>query len=689
MALRQKLLAYMSNPNYAGKSLDFLLKQMGVSESELKAVSLELINEGIIFVSRKGDYFLCSRFNLVKGEIKKMFSRFAIAQYYLQDEIKEVKIAANDLKDAFCYDSVLLSLIDEENAAVYKVLKRGNDIVVGEFHRGTRSYLTPDDDSLPFRVMIKPIDSKNAVDGHKVLVRITSYDKEITGKVIKILGHKNDPGVDIMSLVYRHKVPYEFSDDVLKEAMGKPTNIEAKEIVGRMDFREHLICTIDGQDAKDLDDAVEVRVLSNGNYELGVHIADVSHYVSKGSLIDIAAFERGTSVYMVDSVIPMLPHVLSNGICSLNPNEERLTMSCIMEIDQRGQVVKYKIGPSIIRSSYRLNYDDVNAFYAGNFNYDPALAVMLNDMYALSKILTEMKKARGALNLDAPEAKIILNEKGKIKEITLRTSGIGERVIEDFMVATNETTAKHISDQHLPYIYRVHDKPKLERFISFQTQLLTLGYRVKLDKGEVNPHDLQNLLDRVKDKPESTIISSMMLRSFAKAIYDSVNIGHFGLASKCYAHFTSPIRRYPDLQAHRLQKLYATTTHLDQEQILIETTQIAMQSSLYERRAVELERAVDDMKKAEYMGDHIGEIFSGIISGVITGGFFVELPNTIEGMVRFESMDDYYEYDPKTMSAIGQATHKHFTLGNKVMVKCKSVNKNEGQIEFTFIQKLK
>ncbi|MDD4065767.1 MAG: ribonuclease R, partial [Bacilli bacterium] len=603
MSIRSELIAVLENPNYSGKDVIGLAKALNVSTKDLEPVIEALINEGLIFLSKKGDYFMSSRYGLAVAKITRMLNDFAIAQYNDDDgNNKEIKIRSNELKDALCYDTILLSFFDDNNGSVFRVIKHENSTIVGEYHHGPKDYVTPDDINLPYQIIIKKEDSLNAVEGHKVVVEPSFNKYDITGKIIKILGHKNDPGVDIMSQVYVHKVPFEFPVDVLSEAQNKPSKIDPKDIEGRYDFRSHLICTIDGKDAKDLDDAVEVKILDNGNYELGVHIADVSHYVTKGSIIDKEAFQRGTSVYMVDSVIPMLPHVLSNGICSLNPNEDRLTMSCVMEINQEGKVVNYKIGPSVIRSTYRLNYDDVNSFYKGEFHFDKPLEEMLLKMRDLSNILSQMKIKRGALDLDAPEAKILVDEKGKVKDIQLKTTGVGEKVIEDFMIAANETTATHVTNLHLPYIYRVHDVPKPEKIASFALAIEPLGYHLKIDKNNVNPKDLQHLLNKVKGDEKGTIISTMMLRSFAKAVYDSVNIGHFGIASKCYSHFTSPIRRYPDLLAHRLQKLYASNAHYNKDDLLEEVTYIAMQCSIFERRAVELERAVDDMKKAEYMG---------------------------------------------------------------------------------------
>jgi len=689
--LQKKLLEYLEQRNYNGRDIFAISKDLNINRDDLFPIIEALEKEGIIFSSKKKEYFLATRFGLVKAKVVKVFKKFGIVRYYDEksSEEKDLRVEDADMKDAFCYDSVLIKPLDERYASIFKVLERGNEFVVGEFHSSKRDYVVPDDEYLPFRIYIAKGDNLKAVEGHKVVVNIVDFDKEIRGKIQKILGHKNDPRVDIMSIIYKHQVPVEFEDDVLKEASEKSKEISLEDLKHRLDLRSHLIFTIDGEDAKDLDDAIEMKILDNGNYELGVHIADVSNYVTKGSLIDKDAFQRGTSIYMADYVIPMLPHILSNGICSLNPNEDRLTMSCIMEINKAGKVVNYKITPSVIRSKYRLNYTLTNKFFANEHEYDPELALMLTNMLELSKILQNVRKERGAIELNAPEAKVILNEEGKCVDVVLRTQGIAEKLIEDFMVVANETTATHVFWQQLPYIYRVHDKPKQKSMSIFNMQISPLGYKVVGDKNGVHPKTLQALLERIQGKPEELVITTLMLRSFAKAKYDSVNIGHFGLGSKCYSHFTSPIRRYPDLLAHRLLKMYAKPQKINYEELLEEVTYIAMQNSISERKADQIERDVEDMKKAEYMEDKIGFVYDGIVSGIIMSGFFVELPNTIEGLVKFESMDDYFEFDEKRMVAIGQGSHQVIALGDKVKIKVKATDKKSAQIDFTFIRKLK
>ncbi len=681
------LLKYMSSPSYAGKNFENLMHVFSCDNISLVKEISHLEKQGLIFKAKSGDYFLCSRFNLVKGEITKVFRDFALAKYQINNEVKEVRIEDYELKGAYCYDECLLNIIDEDSAAVFRILKRNERNIVGEFHKGKFDYVVPDDINLEYRIKIK--ENSEAVEGSKVLVNIIDYNKEIVGKIVKVLGHKDDPGVDITSLAYEFNASVEFSKEIIEEAnrLNKPfTN---KDLENRYDFRNHLICTIDGKDAKDLDDAVEVVKLDNSNYSLGVHIADVSHYVKEDSLLDNEAFNRGTSIYMVNSVIPMLPHVLSNGICSLNPNEDRLSLSCVMEINKEGKVVNYQIGPSIIKSSYRLNYDDVNAFFANKFSYDLPLEKMLLAMKELSDILSKAKKLRGAIELDTKEPKFSLNDKGRVIAIETRKTGVGEQIIEDFMVIANEVTSLDIASKKLPYIYRIHDKPKRERLTSLQTQLKPFGHSLILKDNEVNPKDLQDLIDRLKDKKEGNVVSTLVLRSFAKAIYASVNIGHFGLGSKCYSHFTSPIRRYPDLLVHRLHKLYASSNDIDKDAMLRKLTYIAAQCSENEKKAIELERAADDMKMAEYMLDHIDEVYDGIVSGVISNGFFVELDNLVEGMVRFESMNDYFIFDPDTLSATGETSNMRIRLGDKIRVKVKKADKKQRQVEFSFVKKLK
>ena len=529
-----------------------------------------------------------------------------------------------------------------------------------------------------------------AMEGHKVLVKITSRIKDnlYNGEVIKILGHKNDPGVDILSIVSKYGINDTFSDDVMKEASLLPDEVLAHEYEGRRDLRNEEIFTIDGDDTKDIDDAISIKKLDNGNYLLGVHIADVSYYVKEGSKLDEEAYDRGTSVYLADRVIPMLPHKLSNGICSLNPNVDRLALSCVMEINHKGETVKYDIFESVIKSRKQMTYKKVNKFLEENIieeGYEPFTA-SLTLMKELADILRASKIKRGYIDFDIDEAKIIVNEKGEATDVVVRERGVGERLIEDFMIAANETVATCIYYMELPFVYRIHGEPSEEKINNFIKYISLLGYHVNGQMKDVSPKSIQNLLNQLKDKPQFHILSSLLLRSMQKAVYDKNNIGHYGLASKCYTHFTSPIRRYPDTTVHRLLRKYLFKHEFDNNTItfwdnkLIPLTEHA---SKKEQDAASCEREVDDMKKAEYMMKHIGERYEGVISSVLSFGVFVELPNLIEGLIKIEDLkDDEYVFDENSFSLKGVRTKKIYRLGDKIEIVVKNANKEMKTIDF-------
>ena len=507
-------------------------------------------------------------------------------------------------------------------------------------------------------------------------------------EINKIVGHKNDVGVDVEALVYKHMFSSKFTDEVLKEADELPTSVSESEIVGRKDLRDEVIFTIDGDDTKDIDDAISIKKLKNGNYLLGVHIADVSYYVKPNTKLYDSAYERGTSVYLVDRVIPMLPHKLSNGICSLNPNVSRLAITCLMEIDEKGNVVDHDIYESVIKSRIQMTYKKVNMWLCegvvadGYEEYKDDLTLMKE----LSDILRKAREKRGAIDFETDEAKILVDEDGKPTDVVLRERKDGEKMIEDFMIAANETVASHIYWMSLPFVYRVHDTPREEKINSFIDFVSSLGYKIT---GKINikhPSSIQNILNQLKDKKEYKILSSLMLRAMQKAIYQTENIGHFGIASKIYTHFTSPIRRFPDTTVHRLLRTYLFNNDQSDKTInyfkeyLVELSE---HSSLKERDAVDLEREVEDMKMAEYMMDHIGEEFKGMINGVTPFGMFVQLPNMIEGLVHINDLkEDYYNYDEKTLSLVGQNKKRRYRIGDEVSVKVISASKEESFIDF-------
>jgi ribonuclease R len=691
MENRQKLLNYLSRPNYTGADFKTIISALDFSHEQAKKLLDELELEGIIFKSaNKGFYLLASNFNLIRAEIIKVLKYFAIAKHVDDNfNISEYRIEASALKDAYYKDIVLLNLIDSHQARVFKVISRGSELIVGEYLANKTEYVIPDDENLPPKIKIYKGRNLKAVSGHKVVIKIVDYGKDLAGEIIKIIGHKNDPLIDILSIAYRFKVPVDFPENVLAEAMIKNNPTTQDMFKKRLDLRDKLIVTIDGIDAKDLDDAISLEVLKNGNYQLGVHIADVSYYVTENSALDKEALKRGTSLYLTDYVIPMLPHALSNGICSLSPNVDRLTLSCIAEISPQGEIINYDIKESVIHSRYRLNYDQVNDLFEKNISIDPVVDKLLKEMLTLSRILNKLKVERGMIELDVKEAKIITDKIGKPIDIKVRSQRQAEQLIEDFMILANEITATHVYWQKLPYIYRIHDQPELKNLDRLARMIEPMGYRLTNYKKGLHPKAFQDLLNRVKSKPQADVVSTLMLRSFAKARYDTNNIGHFGLGSECYSHFTSPIRRYPDLVAHRLLKAYQKNFRFNYDDLLTNISQIAFSSSLYERRAVEVEREVDAMKKAEYMEDKIGQVYDGIISGIINTGFFVELENTVEGMVRFDGLSDYYEFDSYNMVAKARGSKQTLKLGDKVMVKVLSASKILAQIEFEYMRKSK
>lgn len=518
------------------------------------------------------------------------------------------------------------------------------------------------------------------------------YQKSLEGLVKQVIGHKNDPGMDILAIVMQHGIPTEFPEIVLQAAEEVPEQIQEEEWNGRRDLRDQLIVTIDGADAKDLDDAVTVRKLANGHYFLGVHIADVSHYVTKDSVLDQEAFERGTSVYLTDRVIPMLPRKLSNGICSLNPKVPRLTMSCEMEINQEGKVVKYDIFPSIIQTTERMTYQAVNEILEENRSETmeryQQLVPMFREMGELHHILEKMRERRGAISFEDREAKILVDDEGHPLDIELRSRGTGERLIESFMLAANETVAEHFHQLNVPFLYRIHEHPKEEAIQRFFGFLSTLGIPIKGTKDAVDPKELQRVLEKVEGKPEEPIINMMLLKSMQQARYSEEPEGHYGLAAPYYTHFTSPIRRYPDLIVHRLIRAYAdkpiqTATKEQWNEALPD---IALHSSQMERRSVEAEREVDAMKKAEYMQERIGEEFEGIISSVLKFGIFVELPNTIEGLVHINQMkEDYFEFIEDQLTLVGERTGITYKIGQKVKVKVVKADPETREIDFELI----
>lgn len=652
----------------------------------------EMVSDGILYYSdKKKKYLLLENSHLVKGTLSLNEKGFGFI--IINKDTKDVYVNEKNINGAQDGDLVLFEYLNKDKerpeGRIIKTIKRNYEPLVGEVILVDGEYFVkPDRKGANIYI---PRDNLNgAVEGHKVVVTPLKEGNRV-GKIAKIIGHKNDVGVDILSFVYEYNFSPSFPDEVVEELDDIPSYLTEEEInkelsSGRRDLRSEEIFTIDGSDTKDIDDAISLSKLDDGKYKLGVHIADVSYYVKEGTKLDDEAYFRGTSVYLVDRVLPMLPHKLSNGICSLNENEDRFAFSCVMIIDDKGDIGHYEIFKSIIRSRKKMTYEEVNKILEENTtseDYKPFEKTLLL-MNELSKILRKKMIRRGYIEFESTEAKIKVDENCHPTHIESRVQRSGEELIENFMIAANETVASSIYYKNLPGIYRVHDKPDEKRLGEFMKFLSLHGYVVNGKSKIDNPKDLQHILSQLEEVPEVRVLHDMAIRSQAKAVYSDINIGHFGLGSKCYSHFTSPIRRYPDLILHRLLKDY-NYNYSDRiiserkEELPVECEHC----SIREQEAQNCERDVDKMKKAEYMMDHIGEVYDGIISGVQEFGFFVELENTIEGLVKAESIKgDYYVFDNDLMALIGKKSKKKYSFGDKVKVKVIRADKDRSEIDF-------
>jgi len=665
----------------------------------LQNILEELVREGIVYYSdKKKKYLLLENSHLVKGRLILNEKGFGFIE--IGKDIKDVYINEKNINGAQDGDLVLFEYLNKDierpEGKIIKVIKRNYDPVVGEVIVIDGEYYV-DPDKKGANIYIPRDNLNGAVEGHKVVVEPLKAGKRI-GKIIKIIGHKNDVGIDILSFVYEYNFKPEFPSEVMEEVENIPSYLTEeeinKELAGnRIDLRDKMVFTIDGADTKDIDDAISLSVDEEGMYHLGVHIADVSYYVKEGSLIDEEAYFRGTSVYLVDRVLPMLPHKLSNGICSLNPNEDRFALSCDMVIDGKGDIIKYNIFPSIIRSRKKMTYEAVNKILEENVvpsgyeEYEGALRLMEE----LSKVLRKKMVNRGYIEFESNEAKIMVDEKCHPTHIEARVQRTGEELIENFMIAANETVSSSIYYKNLPGICRVHDKPDEKRLSEFMTFLSLHGYVITGKNKITNPKDLQNVLKQLGESDEVRVLHDMAIRCQAKAVYSDINIGHFGLGSKCYSHFTSPIRRYPDLILHRLVKDY---NYNYSDKIINERREsipvMAENCSKREMDAQNCERDVDKMKKAEYMMDHIGEVYEGIISGVQEFGIFVELDNTVEGLIKVDNIKgDYYVYNKDLMALVGKRTSKIYGFGDKVTVKVTGADKDRSTVDFEIFEEKK
>jgi len=666
-------------------------------QEELK----KLEDEVIIYHSNKDRYMMLEKSHLRKGLMRVNKKGFGFVE--VKDMPDDIFISSDNMNGAIHDDIVLVEItskmsFDKVEGRVLKIVNRKNQKYIGviTFDKKNVGHIDLDDDRIKLDIEVPKDKSLNAVDGHKVVVELVkklNNSGRYEGRVTSIIGHITDPGVDILSIIYKYDINVDFPEEVKNEVSKMPSEVRDYERNGRKDLTNEMIFTIDGDDTKDIDDAISINRLKNGHYELGVHIADVSYYVKEGSPLDNEAMDRGTSVYLVDRVIPMLPHELSNGICSLNPNVDRLTISCVMEFDASGKQISYDIFPSVIRSNIQMTYKKVNSILEKNEvpdGYEPYVDA-LTLMAELASILRKAKEKRGYIDFEVNEAKILVDDKCVPYDVVLRDRGTGEKLIEDFMIAANECVATHIYFMNLPFIYRVHEYPKEERIQSFLHFVSGLGYSVTGNVKDVKPTTMQHILEQLKDKPEYQILSSLLLRSMQKAVYRPENLGHYGLASDCYTHFTSPIRRYPDTTVHRLLHTYLFDKKMDSGTIRKweeKLVYISEHSSERERASVDCEREVDDMKMAEYMEKHIGEEFEGIISSVTSFGMFVELPNLIEGLVPIKDMNDFFHYDEEHMTLTGERSHVKYSIGERLVVKVVRASKEEKMIDFAVVRKV-
>lgn len=663
--------------------------------TELEDNLKELVTEGVLHMSKNREYMLMNNTKSLKvGKLRINKN----GNGFVECEPEDIFVHSNDLNGAINGDFVEVEIKTrlndpEPEGYIRNILKRDLKNVVGEMVKDKKTLaFKPDDEKLNIAVKLTKESMKGCVEGHKVIISIIKEigNRTFLGKVEKIIGHKNDPGVDILTIAAKHSIETEFSEEVKRELKNIPDEVCENDLIGRTDLIKEMIFTIDGDDTKDIDDAISVK-RDGKNYVLGVHIADVSNYVKVGSALYDSAFSRGTSSYLADTVIPMIPHQLSNGICSLNPEVIRLTISCVMTIDGNGKVISYDIFPSYIKSRKQMTYKNVNKILDENIIPEGygEFADTLKLMHELSKILRQEKINRGYIDFGIDEAKVIQDENGKAIDIVKRIQGTGEKLIEDFMIAANETVATHISNMDLPFIYRVHDLPNAEKIEDFSNLIKQMGYQIHTNLSKITPVTMQKLLNEFRDKDEFVILSDMLLRSMKKAIYSTNNIGHFGLASKNYTHFTSPIRRFPDLTVHRLLRTYLFENRIDMETINFNAKyliDVAEHSSETEVNSVEAERDVLDMKMAEYMESHIGEEYEGIISGVTNFGMFVELDNLIEGLVHISTLDGFYTYVPEMLSLISANKKNKYRIGDKVKIIVTNANKNQGIIDFELVK---
>lgn len=695
---RNMLLELFSDDAYRPMKLKELCMFLHVPKEDredLKLMLDQMISGGLIAMTSDGRYAKPQK-DEYTGTFMGSTRGFGFVR--ISDMTEDIFISEEETLGALHGDTVSIRIIRKASGTkrsegqVVRIISRANDTVIGTYDKNKKfGFVIPDNSKIAKDIFVRNENSMNAVTGHKVVVKIENYgtdNKNPEGRIVEILGHIDDPKTDVLTVLKAYNIPVEFPEEVSKQLADVPESVSPEEISGRKDMRNVPTVTIDGEDAKDLDDAITISK-SDGIYHLGVHIADVSHYVQENSPLDKEALRRGTSVYLVDRVVPMLPHQLSNGICSLNEGCDRLALSCLMDIDEKGNVIGHEIAETVICVDHRMTYTAVDAIITA---HDEKTTEQYRDfvpffelMKEAADILRSKRRKRGGIDFDFPESKIILDEKGFPVDVHPYDRNAATKIIEDFMLIANETIAEDFFWQELPFLYRTHETPDMEKIQKLMAIISNFGYYMKVGRGEIHPKEFQKLLGKIEDTPEEALISRLALRSMKQARYTTENTGHFGLAVKYYCHFTSPIRRYPDLEIHRIIKenLCGKLDEARQKHYNKILPDIANQTSMTERRADEAERDVEKLKKVEYMSKHIGDIYTGVISGMASFGMYVELPNTCEGLVRLQDLeDDYYYYDEENMTVVGEMLDTTYSLGQKIKVCVADTDKLTRTIRF-------
>ncbi|MCB2312324.1 ribonuclease R [Clostridium tagluense] len=703
MDIKETLISFMTEQAYKPMNIAELSKVFSIKKANMKDFAKllsEMEKDGQIVKTRTEHYGIPEKMGIVSGKFQGHQRGFGFV--IADEERPDIFIPADNVNGAMNGDRVLAKILKEVNngkkceGEITRIIERSNKTIIGTYDDSKNfGFVVADDKRIAQDIFIPKAERNGAKTGQIVIAEITEWPEQRRnpeGRIVEILGNKGDQGIDILTIIKKHKLPEEFPAKVEVFADNIVEKIPEEEYTRRTDLRELQMVTIDGEDAKDLDDAVSIEILDNGNYRLGVHIADVSHYVKEKNPLDIEALNRATSVYLIDRVIPMLPKKLSNGVCSLNPKVDRLALSCFMEIDKTGKTIDHEIVETIIKTNERMTYTDVTKILrdkdAETIEKYDYLYEDFKHMEDLCAILNKKRMGRGAIDFDFTECKILLNEFGKPVDIVPYERGIANRVIEEFMLIANETVAEHMFWLNVPFVYRIHEDPDEEKLIHFSEFAHNLGYPIKWGK-EIHPRMLQEVIAKVKGEKEEMVLSTLLLRSMMKAKYSPECSGHFGLASKYYCHFTSPIRRYPDLMIHRIIKevINAGLSEKRTEKLRKEVEIASKQSSDMERIAMEAEREVDDLKKAEYMNERIGQEFDGIISSVTNFGLFIELPNTIEGLVHMSSLDDdYYVFDERHLTLVGERTKNMYKLGEEVRIIVSKVDLASHEVYFDIIK---